>query len=93
MLYAQGTLQWLAHLATCIAGGKRSSSTLNTHNTRCHYVEAHVHTLQTFGMSVDIYQTAFESRTTIANCNILNVKNHLDNILHQLDWHVMCDLH
>ena len=73
MLYAQGTLQWLAHLATCIAGGKRSSSTLNTHNTRCHYVEAHIHTLQTFGMSVDIYQTAFESRTTIANCNILNI--------------------
>ena len=63
---------WLTHLTTCIIGGKRSSSILNTHNTRCHYIQAFAHNSQTSEVSVDVYQTVFESEAIIVNCNISN---------------------
>ena len=63
---------WLAYLATCLVGGKRSSSTFNIHSTRCHYTEAFAHTPQTSEASVDVYQTVFENETIIVNCDISN---------------------
>ena len=63
---------WLTYLATCLVGGKRSSSTFNIHSTRCHYIEAFAHTLQTSEASMDVYQAVFENETIIVNCNISN---------------------